>query len=445
MIKNFASIFLFGSLSNASLCILQVVCDSDTVSSDPFIKGLLEHISSRGGEHRSALEYVDPLVVPDIATSNTLTAKAIAQLPIPPLVSRSVTPNTHFPPKVAKVKAVSSFAGAGSFEKDKQVPPGKQVTAGGDVSDRDEMFRHNITTILKLLATTVPSNLPDSDNNLTLSGGAFGPAALRRLYANPTHLSSSGDGKGDSVVPSKTLAKPSFREFITPHSQTSRLKIKTAIDGKSSSLQWPQDEEDEFFSKLLVCPPRLNSHERHTIHSVAEELNETSRHPNSSLLSLYHESFDIDGSGGNAATRQLLVSCRPFDSMAPSQLPSIVDRNITPEKELEETAPMQYAVLEVVSESEGSDVDTEADAKVNHPESSSSKKKKKTKKKSKKLGGEGPCGDSMFSRIGGKKDAAGSGKISQALKNDDIDELALLEMTISENEVIDLVIILSCL
>jgi len=196
-----------------------------------------------------------------------------------------------------------------------------------------------------------------------------------------------------------------------------------------------------------MFPASLNSHERRVVHSVADELNKASEHQNSSLLSLYHQSFDIVGADGETSVRQLLVSCHPFDS-GTLQGESLGDDKLCPHDDAEASV-QKYSMLEVVSESESDDDEDNnegVDVKVgqatgvgSHSASNSSKKKKK-KKSTKKLGGAAPSSnDSSFSRIGGKKltgpaGGAGARKVAEALKNDDLDELALLEMTISENE-----------
>lgn len=291
----------------------------------------------------------------------------------------------------------------------------------------------------------------------TLRGGAFGLAALRRLY---TDLLSHGQGAAVSPEASSPVTPPAckvaetftsvekLQTFITPHSAAFKQRISRTL---SSSVIL----DDQFFEHLLVFPATLNAHERHTIHTVAEELNASSQHVHSSLRLLYHQSFDIDTGAGlqletAGSVRQLLVSCAPFSGMTEEDTTAICDN--------ESTGVMgdggrttTFVALEGLDDSSDDDQYQDNDDKsdkddktLNTPRKQSQKKKQKLKKKNtKKLGTsitteDGSKGASLstFSSIGGQKAVGGkASKVTQALGNENIDEWALLEMTISENEV----------
>ena len=314
----------------------------------------------------------------------------------------------------------------------------------------------------------------------SISGGAFGPSALRRLYADlraDQHSAGAGAGPGEGVegvggnergatrsaASGTALVAERLQAFITPHSVISQQTISSAI---KKSTSFPVNES-LFDSRLLVFPATLNSHERHTIHAVADELNASSRHANSALQLLYHQSFDLvktktSSSSSSSSMRQLLVSCVSFSATEPeigtlSGADSGSLRNEDDEEEGEEKGIGQMgslsasyvALAEGLSDSGEEEKEGEEEEDNTPPRTAQTKKQKqKLKQKQKqKLGGSSSssssssvAGAAAFSSIGGRKaPGAKASKVSLALENDELDEWALMELSISENEVRSLV------
>jgi hypothetical protein len=211
---------------------LVVVCDSDTCSKDAFIERLLSHVSHKG-EHRSALEYLQSIGV-TLSSHSSMTeeysASAIQSLPsLPP--SKSDQPTPPIPP-IAKSSTKKAWATEKKLlSKQMKKLESKQkpsIEKSNSAPLLDDPFSRHMERLLLHLALG------------RLSGGVIGNGALRIL---------SIDNKSSQTTEDEIRF---YSNLITPHPPSSHHS-----------------------PSALVFPSSLNSHQRLTIHTVAERINGT--------------------------------------------------------------------------------------------------------------------------------------------------------------------------
>jgi hypothetical protein len=214
---------------------LVVVCDSDTCSKDAFIDRLLSHVSHKG-EHRSALEYIQSIGV-TLSSHSSMTdeysAALMQSLPSLPL-SKSDQPMPPNPPNGTTGNSKKSSNTSLSekkllskqmkkLESKQKITTDKLTVAAAPLLD-DPFSRHMGRLLLHLALGR-------------LSGGVIGNGALRIL---------SVDNKSSQDMEEELRF---YSNLITPRPSSS-----------SSSA-------------ALIFPASLNSHQRLTIHTIAEKIN----------------------------------------------------------------------------------------------------------------------------------------------------------------------------
>lgn len=201
---------------------LVIVCDSETCSKDSFISRLLAHIS-QNGEHRSALEYLQNHGL-SINSHPTTVEEYSLNVSVNTLIPNSKNNAPNVSASIPKKK--------GTIENkliSKQVKKieaqNKKIQGSGKMSPQDNFSRH----VEKLLLALALGKL---------NGGVIGNGAVRILDK---------------------------QNFENDQSEKDQLKLY-------SSLITPQQERPA----SLLFPSSLNSHQRLTIHNIAEMVNSQS-------------------------------------------------------------------------------------------------------------------------------------------------------------------------
>jgi hypothetical protein len=255
---------------------LVIVCDTDTCSKDAFIDRLLSHVSQRG-DHRSALEYMQSIGA-TLASHTSVVEEFSGDLHSLSLTSATVVQShTVLQPQNIPDSQRPSAAENKSISKQVRKLEAKKKSEKAAETSPDAFSGHVKNLLLHLALGRLP-------------GGVIGNGALRILSLQNQYLESA-------CAVEEQLAF--YSSLITPHK-----------------------ERD---AQLLAFPSTLNSHQRLTIHTLAEKINLLENSAERPRAILTHESI------GEGEKRRIEVHARlSGEAQASSSLTETCPQDDTP-------------------------------------------------------------------------------------------------------------------